>query len=149
VNNLRTIGGGAGQLAIAYAEPPVSAPVNRPIAAVPTAATVHVVTPVASVAPSAQPVEPEVAPTPTPAPAPQAPVHPAPVDQSVAVFLHLRGGARIWAGRFESPDLADQRATEIVRALNRPEPGVWAKFGNRLIRPEAVVSVELAPRRED
>jgi hypothetical protein len=152
VNNLRTIGGGAGQLAVAYAEPPVSPPVNRPIAAVPTAATVNAVTPVspmASVAPSAQPVAPEVAPTPTPAPAPQTPVQPAPVDESVAVFLHLRGGARIWAGRFESPDLAEQRATEIVRALIRPEPGVWAKFGNRLIRPDAVVSVELAPRRED
>jgi len=35
------------------------------------------------------------------------------------------------------------------RALNRPEPGVWAKFGNRLIRPDAVVSIELAPRRDD
>jgi hypothetical protein len=152
VNNLRTIGGGAGQLAVAYAEPPVSPPVSRPIAAVPTPATVHVVAPaapVASVTPSAQPVAPEVAPTPTPAPAPQAPVQPAPVDQTVAVFLHLRGGARIWAGRFESPDLAEQRASEIVRALIRPEPGVWAKFGNRLIRPEAVVSIELAPRRED
>jgi hypothetical protein len=152
VNNLRTIGGGAGQLAVAYAEPPVSPPVSRPIAAVPTPATVHVVAPaapVASVTPSAQPVAPEVALTPTPAPAPQAPVQPAPVDQTVAVFLHLRGGARIWAGRFESPDLAEQRASEIVRALIRPEPGVWAKFGNRLIRPEAVVSIELAPRRED
>ena len=45
--------------------------------------------------------------------------------------------------------LAEQRALEIVGALNRPEPGVWAKFGNRLIRPEAVVSIELAQRRED
>ena len=45
--------------------------------------------------------------------------------------------------------LAEQRAIEIVRALNRPEPGVWAKFGNRLIRPDAVVSIELAPRREE
>jgi hypothetical protein len=69
--------------------------------------------------------------------------------QTVAVFLHLSSGERIWAGRFDSTDLAEQRATEIVRALNRPEPGVWAKFGNRLIRPSAVVSIELAPRREN
>ena len=67
----------------------------------------------------------------------------------MAVFLHLSSGERIWAGRFASSELADQRAGEIVRALNRPEPGVWAKFGNRLIRPEAVVSIELAQRRED
>jgi hypothetical protein len=72
-----------------------------------------------------------------------------PVDETVAVFLYLRGGARIWAGRFESLDLAERRAHEIVRALIRPEPGVWAQFGNRLIRPDAVVSIELAPRRED
>jgi hypothetical protein len=108
---------------------------------------------VASATPSAQPVTPDVAPAPTPAPAPapapHAPAQPAPLDETVAVFLHLRGGARIWAGRFESPDLAEQGANEIVRALIRPEPGVWATFGNRLIRPEAVVSIELAPRRED
>jgi hypothetical protein len=65
------------------------------------------------------------------------------------VFVHLSSGERIWAGRFDSGVLAEQRAIEIVRALNRPEPGVWAKFGNRLIRPEAVVSIELAARRED
>jgi len=151
VNNLRTIGGAAGQLAVAYAEPPVSPPVSRPIAAVPAPATVRLVAPVApvaSAAPSAQPVAPAVVPPPTPAPAPQAPVQPAPVDQTVAVFLQLSSGERMWAGRFESPDLAEQRASEIVRALIRPEPGVWAKFGNRLIRPSAVVSIELAPRRE-
>ena len=69
--------------------------------------------------------------------------------ETVAVFVHLSSGERIWAGRFDSDALAEQRAIEIVRALNRPEPGVWAKFGNRLIRPGAVVSIELAPRRED
>jgi hypothetical protein len=67
----------------------------------------------------------------------------------VAVFLNLRGGARIWAGRFESPEAAEQKAAEIVRALIRPEPGMWATFGNRLIRPTAAVSIEMAPRRED
>jgi hypothetical protein len=78
-----------------------------------------------------------------------APAPVAPLDESVAVFVHLSSGERIWAGRFDSPVLAEQRAIDIVRALNRPEPGVWAKFGNRLIRPEAVVSIELAPRREE
>jgi hypothetical protein len=65
------------------------------------------------------------------------------------VFVHLSSGERVWAGRFDSDASAEQRAVEIVRALNRPEPGVWAKFGNRLIRPDAVVSIELAPRRDD
>ena len=120
---------------VAFTEPPLSAPV-------------------AQVAPVPQP-EPPAAPQ---VAAPQQPVQavqqaPAPVaaphDESVAVFVHLSSGERVWAGRFDSGSLAEQRAVEIVRALNRPEPGVWAKFGNRLIRPEAVVSIELAPRREE
>jgi hypothetical protein len=119
-------------------------------AATPAAVHVAPVAPVASMPQPSQPETPTVAP---PAAAPEPVSQPAgqavPVDETVAVFLYLRGGARMWAGRFESLDLAEQRAHEIVRALIRPEPGVWAQFGNRLIRPDAVVSIELAPRRED
>jgi len=67
----------------------------------------------------------------------------------VAIFVHLTSGERVWAGRFDSTELAERRAAEIVHALNRPEPGVWAKFGNRLIRPEAVVSIEIASRTHE
>ncbi len=141
---------------VAFTEPPLSPAVARPFAAVPAPAPVPVAAPAAPVA--------QVAPVPQPEPhaapqvaAPQQPVQaahapaptPAPQDESVAVFVHLSSGERIWAGRFDSDTLAEQRAVEIVRALNRPEPGVWAKFGNRLIRPDAVVSIELAPRRDD
>ena len=140
---------------VAFTEPPLSPPVARPFA-VPTQDPVPVAAPaapVAQVAPVPQP-EPDAAPQ---VAAPQQPVQaayaptptPAPQDESVAVFVHLSSGERIWAGRFDSDLLAEQRAIEIVRALNRPEPGVWAKFGNRLIRPDAVVSIELAPRREE
>lgn len=144
--------------AAAYAEPPLSPPVTpgvgRPAAPAPAPAPVVPAAPVQQ--PPAQSAVP-VAPVPTPvAPAPAAPVAPAQqppgpaaVDQTVAIFLHLSSGERIWAGRLDDVQSAEHRATEIVRALNRPEPGVWAKFGNRLIRPEAVVSIELAPRRED
>ncbi len=134
---------------VAFTEPPLSAPAARPLAAVPVQAP----TPVAQVAPVPQP-EPPAA---SHVAAPQQPVQPvpapnpvaAPQDESVAVFVHLSSGERVWAGRFDSGTLAEQRAVELVRAINRPEPGVWAKFGNRLIRPEAVVSIELAPRREE
>jgi hypothetical protein len=151
VNGIRTAGVAYQPQAasVAFTEPPVSAPAARPLAAVPVQSPV----PVAQVAPVPQPeppAAPQVAapqqpvqsvPAPTPAAAPQ--------DESVAVFVHLSSGERVWAGRFDSGTLAEQRAVELVRAINRPEPGVWAKFGNRLIRPEAVVSIELAPRRED
>jgi hypothetical protein len=115
--------------AVAFTEPPVSPPA-RPVVAVPAQAPVPVAAPAAPVA----------QPAPPPAALP---------DLSVAVFMRLSSGERIWAGRFDSAAIAEQRATDIVRALNRPEPGVWAKFGNRLIRPGAVVSIELASRRED
>ena len=158
MNGIRTAGVAyqAQTTSVAFTEPPLSPPVARPFAAVPAQAPVPVaapVTPVAQVAPVPQPEPPaaqqvaapqqpvQAVPAPTPLDAPQ--------DESVAVFVHLSSGERIWAGRFDSGVIAEQRAVDIVRALNRPEPGVWAKFGNRLIRPEAVVSIELAPRREE
>lgn len=138
MSNLRTAPGVASTPSLAYTEPPVSpTPINlRPTAIQPAV-------PVAR--PLAQPVTPAPAQPPTPAP-------PAPqpeLDQSIAVFLHLSSGERLWVGRYANERLAEQRAHEIVRTLVRPEPGVWAKFGQRLIRPEAVVSIELANRRED
>lgn len=154
MNNLRTVGGAAYQpqhATVAFVEPPVSpAPVNRPVAAVPAPAPAPVPS-VAPVAPVAEPPVQAAAPTVAPQPAPpqQAEAIDPDTDETVAVFLHLSSGERIWAGRYSSAEHADQRAAEIVRALNRPEPGVWAKYGNRLIRPEAVVSIELAKRRED
>jgi hypothetical protein len=119
---------------LAYNEPPVSpTPINaRPAAHQP-------VVPIAPPPPSPLPVQPAA-----PAPPPPAPA----VDQSIAVFLHLSSGERLWVGRYETEALAVERAEQIVRTLVRPEPGVWAKFGQRLIRPEAVVSIELAPRED-
>ena len=157
MNGIRTAGVAfqAQTASAAFTEPPLSPPAARPFAAVPVQAPVPVAapaTPVAQVAPVPQPepAAPHVAAPQQPA---QAVQDPAPLvepqDESVAVFVHLSSGERIWAGRFDSGLLAEQRAVKIVRALNRPEPGVWAKFGNRLIRPQAVVSIELAPRRED
>lgn len=133
---------------VAFTEPPLSAPVTRPFAAVPAQAPVPVAAPVAPVAPVVQ-AAPPAAYSAQPAQVAQAPTPAALTEESIAVFMRLSNGQRIWAGRFDSAVLAEQRATDIVRALNRPEPGVWAKFGNRLIRPDAVISIELALRREE
>ena len=40
-------------------------------------------------------------------------------------------------------------AQEVIDELMRPEPGVWPRFGNRLVRPDSVVAVEVSKRRED
>ena len=100
------------------------------------------------------------APPPAPAPVVEAPAAPAPVveapparapvaaDTSVGVFLNLEDGARIWAGRFDSLEDAERHAQNLTESLVRPEPGVWPRFGDQLVRPDAVVSVEVAPREE-
>jgi hypothetical protein len=165
VSNLRITPGVASTPSLAYTEPPVSpTPINArpslpepPVPVAPPLAQPVSPPPVAqpvSPPPVAQPVSPPpfaqpVSPTPAQPPAPAAPAPQPELDKSIAVFLHLSSGERLWVGRYANEKLAEQRAHEIVRTLVRPEPGVWAKFGQRLIRPEAVVSIELANRRED
>ena len=120
-------------------------------------------------APPPQPVTPapppplQVAPPPPPPPAPLS-IAPEPSeeprlpivqtahaagDASVGVFLNLADGERLWVGRFASVEDGERRAEEIIDALMRPEPGVWPRFGNRLVRPGSVVAVEVSRRREE
>ena len=90
------------------------------------------------------------APAPAPAPVVEAPAERASAgaDTSVGVFLNLEDGARIWAGRFDSLEEAERHAQNLTESLVRPEPGVWPRFGDQLVRPDAVVSVELSPREK-
>jgi hypothetical protein len=110
---------------VAQAPPPAPAPAPAPVAEVP-------------------------APAPALAPLVEAPLErpSAPTDTSVGVFLNLEDGARIWAGRFDSLEEAEQHAQNLTESLVRPEPGVWPRFGDQLVRPDAVVSVEVSPREE-
>ena len=154
--------------------PAAPAPVEQPPAPAPVAEAPPAPAP-APVAPPPPPPAPVYeappvaqAPPPAPAPAPIAPVAPvAPVaeapapiveappvratngaDTSVGVFLNLEDGARIWAGRFDSLEDAERHAQNLTESLVRPEPGVWPRFGDQLVRPDAVVSIEVAPREE-
>jgi hypothetical protein len=157
------------QAKAAYAPAPVAPapappPPPAPMAAVPPPpVTTPAPPPPISVAPAPPPPpiaavpEPPPAPAPAPAPPPAAVVAPAPApppsvpatSESVGVFLNLEDGSRIWVGRFEDAAAGQRRAQEIIDSLMRPEPGQWARFGNRLIRPESVVGVEVSPRRDD
>jgi outer membrane biosynthesis protein TonB len=173
VSYLRTVSTEAlePQATVTYLEPPISptpigrpapapAPAPPPVAPAPPPAPVAVqpapmpapVPPPAPVAAMPEPVAPQAPvapPPPPPAPVQHVEPTPSPVDQTVALFLHLTSGERIWAGRYDTDALAEENANELVRNLVRPEPGVWARFGNRLIRPDAVVSIEFAARRAD
>jgi hypothetical protein len=147
------------------AQPPAPAP--APVAPAPPAPAPVAEAPMAPAA---------VAPPPAaPAPVAQAPMAPAPLveapappphlaeapaveapaarrevgpDKSVGVFLNLEDGARIWAGRFDSIEAAERHAQQLTESLVRPEPGVWPRFGDQLVRPDAVVSIEVSPREE-
>jgi hypothetical protein len=151
-----------------------AAPAPAPIAQAPVAHAAPVAQAPAAPLPvyEAPPAPAPVVEVPPPAPAPiaQAPAAPAPVveppaaptplveappehapnaaDTSVGVFLNLEDGARIWAGRFDSLEDAEQHAQNLTESLVRPEPGVWPRFGDQLVRPDAVVSVEVSPREE-
>lgn len=101
-----------------------------------------------------------VAPPPAPAPAPVPSAAPVTADRppivqtgegsaTVGVFLNLADGERVWVGRFATAEDGERRAEEIINSLMRPEPGVWPRFGNRMIRPGSVVAIEVSRRRED
>jgi hypothetical protein len=140
--------------------PPPPAPVEQ--APPPPAPVAYVPEPPAPIAqaPAPPPAPIAEAPAPPPAPIAETPAVPAPVveatasrapvasDTSVGVFLNLEDGARIWAGRFDSLEDAERHAQQLTESLVRPEPGVWPRFGDQLVRPDAVVSVEVSPREE-
>ena len=150
-------------LAEAYVPPPAPAPAPAPVVEAPPVAPMPVYEAPAPPAPVVQAPPPAPAPAPAPvaeAPAPAPAPAPTPVveapaervsagaDTSVGVFLNLEDGARIWAGRFDSLEEAEQHAQNLTESLVRPEPGVWPRFGDQLVRPDAVVSVEVSPREE-
>jgi hypothetical protein len=131
--------------------PVAPAPEPAPIAFVPEPAPAPA--PVVQAVPDPPPVQPVVqAPAPVAAPAPE-PIAvtvppPSPNSSSVGVFLHLEDGERIWVGRFENQEAGELHAQHLIDALMRPEPGVWPRFGDRLVRPESVVGVEVVPRTD-
>jgi hypothetical protein len=78
-----------------------------------------------------------------------APASPEPdADELVSVFLNVENGERLRVAHFPTEPEAHLHAQELVESLVRPEPGVWPRFGRWLVRPEAVVSVQVE-RRQD
>lgn len=134
------------------AEAPAPAPAPAPVAPPPPPpAPVYEAPPVAQAPPPPPaPVAPVAPVAEAPAPIVEAPPAPAKngADTSVGVFLNLEDGARIWAGRFDSLEDAERHAQNLTESLVRPEPGVWPRFGDQLVRPDAVVSIEVSPREE-
>lgn len=69
-------------------------------------------------------------------------------DDSVSVFLNVENGERLRVAHFATESEAQLHAQELVESLVRPQPGVWPRFGRWLVRPEAVVSVQVERRHD-
>jgi hypothetical protein len=96
--------------------------------------------PVPELPPAAEaPVEAEVVPQGEAEPVPSTAEVPA---QALAeVFLRLANGERIAAGSYDGQQPAEERAKELMRALDGD--GDWPQIGGRFIRPDAVVSIDV------
>jgi hypothetical protein len=79
-------------------------------------------------------------PEPEPEPAPAVAAEPTTPTQA-DVFVSLTSGERISVGSFEGPDAAEQRARQLMAALDGD--GEWPKLDGRFIRPDAVVSIDV------
>jgi len=106
--------------------PPLTLP---PVSAAPTA-------PAEAPAPDA----PEVVAPPTDLPDPPR----APQRQAYVVAARLESGERIEIAAHPDADAARAEATALMRYL-RESRGDWPYLGNRFVRPEAIVSVDVEP----
>jgi hypothetical protein len=82
------------------------------------------------------------------APPPSASANPEVEGESVSVFLNVENGERLRVAHFATEPEAQLHAQELVESLVRPQPGVWPRFGRWLVRPEAVVSVQVERRND-
>ncbi len=95
-----------------------------------------------------------------PAPPEQAPAaaekHPTPAQPVVAgpetapggegneVVVRLADGEVVSAGRFSSRDAAKDAAKSLTRQIASSPAGEWPEIGGRFVRPELIVSVDIA-----
>ena len=96
--------------------------------------------------PDAAPAPPAPAPAPAPAIAAVPDPEPEPVLQTVSpttaeIFVRLSNGERVPAGSFDSEAAAEDRAGELMQALDGQ--GEWPRLDGRFIRPDAVVSIDV------
>jgi hypothetical protein len=100
-----------------------------------------------------QPTSESPAPVPPPVPAIEPTQKPAVADQfeapkpetSFQLVLQLVNGERIEVSRAGSRDAALDAARSFARELARNEPGDWPVVADRLLRPEAIVTIDVAP----
>jgi hypothetical protein len=66
-----------------------------------------------------------------------------PAAESIRVVVRLAGGECLRIAVFPDRAAAEACARRLVRSLSELETGEWPLVGNRFLRPEAIVSVDL------
>ena len=128
------------------AQPPAASPAEPD--AIPTAG-LHAVEPATrDVVPQLRPAGPPK-PTPTAVEEIETPAHPvvaglASGGEGHEVVVRLADGEVVSAGRFSSRDAAKDAAKSLTRQIASSPVGEWPEIGGRFVRPELIVSVDLA-----
>jgi hypothetical protein len=154
-------------------EPTVVPEAITPLVSTPVEAEATPAEPLMPAAPLQPPVEAEVVePQPAPEPilasppaepaplapaAPEVPVAAPPANQPMAgpasihvVLLRLRDGEAVEVGTFATAVEASARAQEVVQQITKAEgDGSWPFFGERYLRPDAILSVDLLEESPD
>jgi hypothetical protein len=134
------------------AQPPLASPPDTDLEPdlIPAPALHAVEPPTPDVVPQLRPPEP---PEPTPPAAevletPAEPVLAEPAPASGAerheVVVRLVEGEAVSAGIFSSRDAAKDAAKSLTRQIASSPPGEWPEIGGRFVRPELIVSVDIA-----
>ena len=85
-----------------------------------------------------------------PADAPAASVQPDPGSSSIhVVLLRLTDGDPVEVGTFATAAEASACAQDVVRQISAAGDGAWPFFGERYLRPDAIVSVDLLEESAD
>jgi hypothetical protein len=93
--------------------------------------------------------EPQPEPGPAPAPAPPTVAYEPPLPQAPPVFVvrgHLLNGEDVEIAAVDDAGEAQQIALDAMRACARPEGSDWPVLNGRYVRPQSIVSIEVAER---
>jgi hypothetical protein len=91
-----------------------------------------------------EPVPPAVEELETPAQSVVAGPAPASGGEGHEVVVRLADGEVVSAGRFSSRDAAKDAAKSLTREITSSAAGEWPEIGGRFVRPELIVSVDIA-----
>jgi hypothetical protein len=132
---------------------PEPVPAPEPIASPEPTPLPEPTPPPAPYPPAAVQPEPEAQPDPAPVmPEPDLPEAPVAEEGATAlwrVLIRLTNGERVDAGDFSDPEAAKQHARSLMNQVADAEQGDWPFVSGRFLKPDTIVSVDIAEHEGD